>query len=413
MNGGGMAARLRRFRIWGVRGIWRAALRLSHDRAVRRFLKDNAASFPCDNPQRGITIVAHMSGSYSLSKTMRDFVIRLRDAGIPHQVFDCGKPDPDLAKETYAHLLTPRGEFRLLRYTHVVEMVNSPLPGGLPVRRCRIVFWEGDGGLLDVYPYVADSDVVIAMSDFNAQCFRKALPESVAVAKVVYPMMPIPGGGRPRDEVRRSLGLLEKDFVFLFNFDLVAYSRKNPDGLLRAFAMAFPDATDARLVLKTNHAREYAGRLAGLRGLADELGMGGRVVFVNDYMPSSELYALAAACDAYVSLHRGEGFGLGIAEAMQLGKPVVTTAYSAPLEFCNEETALLVPFTMRQLNDGSMVSRMGPCADADVAAAADAMRRLYDDRAFAAALGSRARRFMERHFSGEAFKASVDALLDL
>ncbi|MBQ7251016.1 MAG: glycosyltransferase family 4 protein [Kiritimatiellae bacterium] len=354
-----------------------------------------------------------MSGSYSLSKTMRDFVIRLRDAGIPHQVFDCGKPDPDLAKETYAHLLTPRGEFRLLRYTHVVEMVNSPLPGGLPVRRCRIVFWEGDGGLLDVYPYVADSDVVIAMSDFNAQCFRKALPESVAVAKVVYPMMPIPGGGRPRDEVRRSLGLLEKDFVFLFNFDLVAYSRKNPDGLLRAFAMAFPDATDARLVLKTNHAREYAGRLAGLRGLADELGMGGRVVFVNDYMPSSELYALAAACDAYVSLHRGEGFGLGIAEAMQLGKPVVTTAYSAPLEFCNEETALLVPFTMRQLNDGSMVSRMGPCADADVAAAADAMRRLYDDRAFAAALGSRARRFMERHFSGEAFKASVDALLDL
>ena len=386
---------------------------MAHDHAVHKFLLGNAASFAGTVPQRGLTIVAHMSGSYSLSKTMRDFVIRLRESDIPHQVLDCGRPDANLDRDSYENLLTPREEFNILKFSHTVEMVNSPLPSGLPPRRCRIVFWEGEDGLLQVYPYLVKSDTVIAMSDFNAHYFRNSLPRHVAVAKVVYPMMPIPAIRESRFETRRRHGIGQNDFVFLFNFDLLAFGRKNPDGLLRAFAGALQGVADAKLVLKTNHAREHAAKLNELVSLATKLGIVSQVVFLNQYLTSSDMYALTEACDAYVSLHRGEGFGLGMAEAMQLGKPVIATAYSAPLEFCNSETALLIPFTMRQLDDDSIASQMGLCADADLDAAAKAMRRLYENRRFATSLGASARRFMESHFSNEAFQASVEALLNL
>ena len=407
----GLMVRLKQVRLWGIHGTWRYFRRMVHENAVRKFLLGNAASCVGTVPQRGLTIVAHMSGSYSLSKAMRDFVICLRKSGIPHQVLDCGKPDANLDRSAYEYLLTPRNNFNILKFTHIVEMVNSPLPSGLPLKRCRIIFWEGENGLLQVYPYLIDSDVVIAMSDYNARYFRETLPERVAVAKVVYPLMPIPEIRKSCAETRQCHGIGQNDFTFLYNFDLLAFSRKNPDGLMRAFAKGFHGVENAKLVLKTNHARDFSAQLVSLEMLATELDIERQVVFLNDYLSSVDMYALTAACDAYVSLHRGEGFGLGIAEAMQLGKPVVVTAYSAPLEFCNDETALLVPFTRRQLDDRSIASQMGSCADADLDAAAKAMRRLYDDRPFAEALGNRARHFMERHFSNKAFRTSIEALL--
>lgn len=398
---------LRQLKTWGFRGVIEVLRRLPHEMAIKSFLMRNARSNANTKSVFGLTIIAPMSGSYSLSKTMRDFVVLLREVGIPHQVFDTSTQRGLVPREDVEPLLTPKSEFNILKYDHVVEMFTSPMPKGLPVKRCRIAFWESGSGILDAFPYLKDSDVVIAMSDFNEEYFRKVLPKNVDVRKIIYPLMPVPPNVPGRDETRRRYGMGVDDFIVFYNFDLQAFWRKNPDGLVRAFAIAFRDCSDAKLVMKTNHARSNADRLHMLKSLAASLGISKKVVFINDYLPSQEIYALTGACDVYAALHRGEGFGLGIAEAMQMGRPVVVTAYSAPLEFCNEDTAMLIPYKLVEAQEGPLSLTLGYGADADINAAAFALRRLYENRSELDALGKHGQKFIQSHFSCEAFRSSV------
>ena len=143
------------------------------------------------------------------------------------------------------------------------------------------------------------------------------------------------------------------------------------------------------------------------------LGISRQVVIISEYLSQLDLYSLANACDVYLSLHRGEGFGLGIAEAMQLSKPVVVTEYSAPLEFCNEDTALLVPCRIAVMKGDALATQMGQCAEPDIDAAAMALRRLHGNRSYAENIGNRARLFLEKHFSDAAFKTSIQNLQGL
>lgn len=147
------------------------------------------------------------------------------------------------------------------------------------------------------------------------------------------------------------------------------------------------------------------------------LGVEDRVARTNEYLSQRELYSLTNACDVYISLHRAEGFGLGIAEAMSMGKPVIVTNWSANTEFCKPDNSILVPFhfirptggtKFDSLNNGA-VSRW---AEPDVDAAAAALRRLYHDRDECRRLGERAKKFMREYFSQESFKKSVDDFLD-
>jgi len=406
-----LARAIKQVRTWGAKGVIDYLRRVSHDLQVRRCLIRNARQNRGTVPEHGITVIAPMSSSTSLSKAMRDFVIRLREAGIPHQVFDCGRPDGRVAISDYANLLTPAGDFDINRYTTTVEMLTSPLPADLARNRARIAFWEGESGILDVFPYLVDSETVIAMSDYNAAYFRRALPTRVRVSKVVYPLPPVPTDPTPRDAVRARYGIGREDFVVFFNFDLHALYRKNPEGLIRAFATAFADVPPARLVFKVNHAKNYPDRLASLRTLAASLKMDVQLTVIDGYLPMNDIYGLTAAADVYASLHRSEGFGLGIAEAMQYGVPVVVADNSATREFCNAEDALLVPCRTVPITDTSYVGAMKEFSEPDEAAAAVALRRLYDDRAIARKLGFRGKSFIVEHFSLDRFRASVVDLI--
>lgn len=404
-------AAINQLRTWGIRGAFRAILRLPHDFAIRRFLLRNAREHLNTRQTNGITVIAPISGAYSLSKTMRDFVIRMRNVGFPHQVFDTNCSDRKVSRNEYEDLLTPKHEFNVYKYNCIVEMLTSPLPHNLPVRRCRIAFWESEAGLLDVYPYLCDADTVIAMSDYNFAYFRRMLPSSVNVAKLIYPLMPIPVGVLGKLEARMRFGIRPDDFVVFYNFDIRADYRKNPLGTLSAFCAAFKDIDSCKLVLKINGITACPEKMASIIGEAKKLGILRQIVIISEYLSQSDLYSLVNACDVYLSLHRGEGFGIGIAEAMQLAKPVVVTAYSAPLEFCNEETSILVPFRSITVDDNRLVSKMGPCADPDMPAAATALQRLYHDPGFAGKIGECGRQFVNHHFSDEAFKASIEGLV--
>jgi glycosyl transferase family 1 len=190
-------------------------------------------------------------------------------------------------------------------------------------------------------------------------------------------------------------------YLFLFVFDyLSTIQRKNPVGLIEAFRRAFEPGEGPQLLIKTIN--------APLRPLADEAVLwaahGREDIHVVDRSLSSEdLGSLMAACDCYVSLHRAEGFGLTMAEAMALGKPVIATGYSGNVDFMNGENSYLVDYTIGRVGpDCEIYPPEGEWAEPDIEHAAELMRLVYRKPGEAAGRGARAAEDIARTLSADA-----------
>ena len=113
------------------------------------------------------------------------------------------------------------------------------------------------------------------------------------------------------------------------------------------------------------------------------------------YLSSRDRLALVAMVDCYASLHRSEGLGLTMAEAMALGTPVVATAFSGNLDFMDDDSALLVPATEIPIGPGHLYPAEGTWADPDLDVAAAHLRRLHDDPALRAQLSEAGAKALE------------------
>ncbi|HEY2282783.1 MAG TPA: glycosyltransferase [Solirubrobacteraceae bacterium] len=204
-------------------------------------------------------------------------------------------------------------------------------------------------------------------------------------------------------------------FLFLFVFDyLSTIQRKNPVGLIEAFKRAFAPGEGPRLLLKTIN--------GPLRPLAEEevlWAAHGRpdIHVIDRSLSGAELNGLMAACDAYVSLHRSEGFGLTMAEAMAIGKPVIGTGYSGNLDFMNAHNSYLVEYELGRVGpDCEIYPPEGTWAQPSVEHAAELMRRVVERPEEAAALGARAREDIARELSpratGEAMRRRLEELAE-
>ena len=213
---------------------------------------------------------------------------------------------------------------------------------------------------------------------------------------------------------RAHFGLDSDAFVFLFSYDFNGFAaRKNPEATIEAFRRAFPDRRqNARLVVKSINGHRFPERLAQLaRSVSEDP----RIEVRDGFLARGEMHALQNACDCYVSLHRAEGFGLGMAECMYLGKPVIATAYSGNMEFMTPQNSCPIDYTLVPVQEGEYPFWQAQhWAEADVEAAARAMRRVFDDREWASKLGGRAaadvRARLSRAGCAEAMAARLDAI---
>jgi len=138
---------------------------------------------------------------------------------------------------------------------------------------------------------------------------------------------------------RKTFEIPEDQVAFGFFFDLKSViERKNPSALIAAFKQAFGNGREAVLVLKVNDSDHDRFALDRLKAEAKEI----NVIWIEDTLTSTDTFTLMRSLDVYASLHRSEGFGLTLAEAMWMGKPVVATGYSGNLEFMDERNSLLV-----------------------------------------------------------------------
>jgi glycosyltransferase involved in cell wall biosynthesis len=183
----------------------------------------------------------------------------------------------------------------------------------------------------------------------------------------------------PTQRVRGRFGLPEDDFLFYLMFDGNSWlTRKNPLAGVQAFQKAFDASiSGVGLVIKGMNIREDDPIWKRIRDMASR---DSRIRIVSEKLTRQDLINFMASLDSYISLHRSEGFGRVIAEAMLLGQPVVVTNFSGNVDYCDMETAFLVDGELVPLKAGDYLFHEGQYwCDPDVAQAAQQIRRVFED----------------------------------
>lgn len=209
----------------------------------------------------------------------------------------------------------------------------------------------------------------------------------------------VPG---PVDPSRERFGLPSGEFLFYLMFDGNSWlSRKNPIAGVQAFKKAFGERSPGvGLVIKAMNVRDDD---PVWRTVCDMATADNRIHIVSERLSRQDSIDFMACCDAYISLHRSEGFGRVIAEAMALGQPVVVTNFSGNVDFCEIDTAFLVDGELVPLRAGEYLFAEGQYwCDPDVLIASEQLKRMIDDVPLRERIAHAGRRRIVRDYSVEA-----------
>ena len=229
------------------------------------------------------------------------------------------------------------------------------------------------------------------------------------IASAIAPISPIPVIRIPPVMAPSKEGLVTADrvgwrrrpdeFLFLFMFDVHSHlPRKNPLAVIDAFRRAFRPSEPVRLVLKCVNAESDPMGFATLLDRA----AGAAIDIHSGYISADDVSDLMSSCDAYVSLHRSEGIGLTIAEAMGLGKPVIATGWSGNTDFMDVSNGFPVGYRLVELEENIGPYHAGEVwAEPSIEQAAEWMRFVVDHPDEASARGRAARETMRRDYSEE------------
>lgn len=239
-------------------------------------------------------------------------------------------------------------------------------------------------------------DEIWAGSRYTRDAIQRATTTPVMVVPIPVQSAPPPPG------ITRAAAGMPEGYLFFFSFDMGSVTaRKNPIGLVEAYTRAFAPGDGAKLLIKTiRGADSFRSELEELR-----MAVGGRpdISLIDGYLPLSQRDALMALCDCYVSLHRSEGLGLTMAEAMSRGKPVIATRYSGNMDFTDEDNSYLVNYSLIPIGSGhNPYPAAQKWADPDLEHAAHLLRYVYENRAEAAEKGRRGADVIAQRYSIDA-----------
>lgn len=223
----------------------------------------------------------------------------------------------------------------------------------------------------------------------------------------------------PVGYTRSQFNLPENSLLYLFTFDLSSLStRKNPQAVVTAFCSAFPVDKNEQvsLIIKINRIHSDKEQALKIQELSQRIAFDPRIQIIDEVLDRNSILGLIQVCDCYVSLHRAEGFGLGMAEAMKMGKVVIATDYSGNKDFMNEENSCPVKYTLIPVikEEYVNVEEGAVWAEPDIDHAAYYMKKVYDDKEYAKKKGEAAKSYMDTHHNFETIgKGYQKRLLDI
>lgn len=293
----------------------------------------------------GVNLIGFSSAALGLGEDLRTLANCLIKENIPINIFELKYPnssgniDLDLQKYVTNQLHYPISIFNLpateqyrLRYDYGDEIFKSTY---------NIGYWPWEfSSFPKEYQFCFDVvDEIWGISKFISESFKSATKKSVF-------WMPLCIQEKIPTETHFQFNH-SKVFKFFFNFDFnSSIIRKNPESIIKAFKIAFPQNANVSLILKCIRGQEDSEQWAKLINVIDK---DERIKIINKDFMKGQYLELMNSCDAYISLHRSEGFGRGMAEAMLLRKPVICTNYSGNKDYCNPDTAFLVDYELRKI----------------------------------------------------------------
>jgi len=372
---------------------------------------------PLELPKKkGVLLVGYPRGEFGIGSLLRLPALAFKEAEIPFGVFDFNPSSQ-----------ASQNDNRLDEWlTHLPEYsVNIFCIGAdqLPLLK-KILgkqFFQGHYNILygawelsrlpeQLTGCLQGINEIWAMSSFMGQMFRRST--SLPVHDLQLPIVTY----QSESICPSQLQIPKNNFVFLFMFDFDSHvARKNPEAVIEAFKLAFPGLSSipVTLVIKSINGERHEKERNRLK---NKIGCDSRILQIHEVLPHSINTALMKCCDCYVSLHRSEGFGLTMAEAMLLGKPVITTGYSGNMDFTTTETALLVDYKLVPVQPGDYPFSHGEMwAEPNVQQACEYMLNLVKDSTFAKSLAEKGQELIRTSFStttmGDRYKKHLSSLL--
>ncbi len=352
-------------------------------------LTPKSASMIAKRPSQ-VNYVGYLRAEMGVGEAARGYVRAMQSVGVTAALMDISHLTVHRTQDTSIVTSPPESmppAPHAINLVHVnadaLPMTMSYLGDNFRTGRFTIGLWAWESSIfpehwMDRFDLV---DEIWVGSRFMADAISLHAPCPVLVMPhVVNP---------PRlDADRKSFGLSQDEFIFLFSFDFSSISvRKNPDGLIKAFRNAFSPNEPVRLLLKSISGDMHPDALARLHSLIGNA----RITILDRTLDRLDQIRLLQSCDSFVSLHRLEGFGLAIAEAMALGKPVIATAYGGNTDFMNVGNSFLIPYDLVELSEAHGPYPKGSLwAEPNLDEAVKAMHTVVNNKDLCERLGRRA-----------------------
>jgi glycosyltransferase involved in cell wall biosynthesis len=387
--------------------VFEPASRPSLRRFIRRMLASYKAPVVSSKPQRraGLNVVGYLSAETGMGELPRGLIRSLQSCNYPLAAIQVDNLD-GARRGDLSVINVPSGahyDVNLFAvnaddWARVRQLVGPEVLSG----RINIGywFWELNRFPQQWYDRFEGLQEIWVGSAFVQEMLSAVSPVPVVkmgAAIVLQSPAPID---------RQALNLPVDKFIFLYSFDMLSIpERKNPLGLIEAYRIAFgPDFSHTCLVLKANHLHRFPDWQAMLREKMTEV----RGVLIEETLDRPVLNALYQMADAYVSLHRSEGFGITIAETMRMGKPVIATDYAGPRDFLNQNNGYPVRYRLVTLEKDYGPYQAGNVwADPDLEHAAWLMRHVFNDPRDARAKAQQAAQDIEQRYGPHAMAERI------